>query len=50
MTKAELKKLETLIGKLEALQQTTRHEIAKDLMGRAKSTLIRALTAGAYSK
>lgn len=44
MTKAEIRKLDTIIGKLEALQNQTTDARARDLMGQAKTRLMDALS------
>lgn len=42
MTQAEMKKLETILGKVEALQITTRDDDLKERLADAKSILLRA--------
>ncbi len=41
MTKQEIKSLDSIIARLEILQNKTNDREAKDLMGKAKSELIR---------
>jgi hypothetical protein len=43
MTKSQVKKLDTLIGKLEALQVEVRDRSLSDDLGVAKSALLRVL-------
>lgn len=44
MTNQEIKKLETIIGKLENLQNTTDDKVARGHLQKAKSELLRLLS------
>ena len=46
MTAAQIKKLETILGKLENLQKEVASECSKDMLGNAKSELLDALRRG----
>lgn len=43
MTKAQIKKLETVLAKLEALQGQVASERARELLGKGKNELLYAL-------
>lgn len=45
MTGAEIKKLETILANLETLQHQVKDAMTKDMLGNAKSELLRALRA-----